>query len=93
MKMNKVHVGTMGWSYSFWRENFYPKGLAADEFLTEYSKHFDTVEVDYTFYKVPSESTIVKWKDQISASQKFLFAAKFPKIITHERILSEECQD
>lgn len=83
--MNRVHVGTMGWSYSFWKGNFYSENLSADQFLTEYSKHFDTVEVDSTFYRVPYESTVAKWKDQTPAD--FLFAAKFPKVITHEKML------
>ncbi len=85
--MNKVHVGTMGWSYSFWKRNFYPEKLAEDQFLTEYSKHFDTVEVDSTFYRVPYENTVTKWKDQTLSSRAFLFAAKFPKVITHEKML------
>ena len=85
--MNEVHVGTMGWSYTFWKGGFYPKNLAADRLLNEYSKHFNTVEVDSTFYRVPSESTIARWKEQTSNTPKFLFAAKFPKIITHAKML------
>ena len=85
-------MGTKGWSYSFWRGNFYPKGLATGEFLTEYSKHFDTVEVDSTFYRMPHENTVNKWKDQTSGSHEFAFAAKFPKIITHIKML-ENCDE
>ena len=87
--MNKVHVGTMGWSYSFWKGSFYPEGLAQDQFLTEYSKHFDTVEVDYTFYRVPSESTVTSWKSQTSLAKPFVFAAKFPRVITHQKMLKD----
>jgi uncharacterized protein YecE (DUF72 family) len=83
--MDKIHVGTMGWSYKFWVDNFYPKGLSAREYLTEYSKHFDTVEVDSTFYRTPSRSTFERWRDQTPAG--FLFSAKFPKTITHEKML------
>ena len=82
----------MGWSYGFWKGNFYPEGLAEDQFLTEYAKHFDTVEVDYTFYRVPYESTVAKWRDQTSSAPLFLFAAKFPKIITHQKML-ENCDE
>ena len=50
--MEKLHVGTMGWSYDFWRGNFYPEG--SKNLLTEYAKNFDTVEIDNTFYRIPS---------------------------------------
>jgi uncharacterized protein YecE (DUF72 family) len=83
--MGKIHIGTMGWSYSFWLGTFYPKKLLPDEFLTEYSKHFDTVEVDNTFYRIPYESTVAKWRDQ--TPKDFLFSAKVPRIITHQRML------
>jgi uncharacterized protein YecE (DUF72 family) len=80
----------MGWSYDFWMNDFYPKGTTAKEFLTEYSKHFDTVEVDSTFYGVPYESTILRWKAQTPAN--FLFSLKFPKAITHEKML-KNCEE
>ena len=80
-----AHIGTMGWSYSFWTGNFYPKGTSAEDLLTEYSKHFDTVEVDNTFYRIPYASTVRRWKERTPSS--FLFAAKFPKTITHDKML------
>jgi uncharacterized protein YecE (DUF72 family) len=83
--MDKIHVGTMGWSYKFWVDNFYPKNLATGQYLTEYAKHFDTVEIDSTFYRTPSKSTVERWKDQTPPD--FLFSAKFPKTITHEKVL------
>ena len=89
--MDKVHVGTMGWSYGFWVGGFYPKGLRSTEFLTEYSKHFDTVEVDNTFYRVPSKSSLEKWKEQ--TPENFLFSAKFPQVITHRKMLRDCEQD
>jgi uncharacterized protein YecE (DUF72 family) len=88
--MNKVHIGTMGWSYKFWIDNFYPRGLKAEEYLAEYAKHFNTVEVDSTFYRIPYESTVEKWKDQTPPD--FSFSAKFPRIITHGKMLIN-CED
>lgn len=88
--LTRLHIGTMGWSYDFWVGSLYPNGLKAEEFLTEYSKHFDTVEVDSTFYGVPYESTVLRWKAQTSAN--FLFSLKFPKVITHEKML-KDCQE
>jgi uncharacterized protein YecE (DUF72 family) len=85
--MKNVHVGTMGWSYGFWIGNFYPRGLRPSEFLAEYSKHFGTVEVNNTFYRVPSESTLLKWREQ--TPEGFLFSAKFPQVITHRKMLKD----
>ena len=50
--MDRIHVGTMGWSYNFWVGNFYGQGTRSNEYLTDYSKHFDTVEIDNTFYRI-----------------------------------------
>jgi len=83
--MKNVHVGTMGWSYGFWVGNFYPRGLRQSEFLAEYSKHFETVEVNNTFYRVPSERTLLKWREE--TPDGFLFSAKFPQVITHKKML------
>jgi len=85
--MDRVHIGTMGWSYGFWIENFYPRGLKSSEFLTEYSRHFDTVEVDNTFYRIPSKDTFAKWKEQ--TPEAFVFSVKFPQIITHRKMLKD----
>ena len=62
--MRKVHVGTMGWSYGFWRESFYPKSLATSEFLAYYAERFRSVEVDNTFYRIPRERTVLGWREQ-----------------------------
>jgi uncharacterized protein YecE (DUF72 family) len=88
--MNKLHIGTMGWSYDFWVGKLYPEGTAPKDFLSEYSKHFNTVEIDSTFYRIPSKETVMKWKEQTPAD--FSFSAKFPRIITHVKML-QECED
>jgi uncharacterized protein YecE (DUF72 family) len=88
--MNRVHVGTMGWSYDFWRGSLYPKDMKSKNFLAEYSKHFNTVEIDNTFYKIPSEATVTNWKDQTPTG--FLFSAKFPGIVTHVKML-KDCEN
>jgi uncharacterized protein YecE (DUF72 family) len=71
----------MGWSYSFWKGNFYPANMASDQFLQFYSKQFNTVEVDNTFYRIPRQSTVLDWSKQ--TPKKFMFALKFPQVITH----------
>ncbi len=80
----------MGWSYSFWKPSFYPEGLASSDFLSYYANHFDTVEVDSTFYRIPRSQTITEWKQQ--TTENFLFSFKFPQKITHVKMLkgSEE---
>lgn len=72
----------MGWSYIFWKNNIYSSQSKPENFLEEYSKHFNTVEVNSSFYRVPSVSTLKNWKNQ--TSKNFCFALKVPKRITHE---------
>jgi uncharacterized protein YecE (DUF72 family) len=85
----RFHVGTMGWSYSFWKGNFYPETLTSNTFLAYYAKHFDTVEVDSTFYRIPRMQSVVDWKEQ--TPEGFLFSLKFPQVITHVKML-KDCQ-
>ena len=86
--MEKVHIGTMGWSYDFWIGNFYPEG--SDNLLTEYAKNFDTVEIDNTFYRIPSRDTVLKWKEE--TTDDFVFSVKFPRKITHIKKL-QDCEE
>jgi uncharacterized protein YecE (DUF72 family) len=85
--MTKIHVGTMGWSYSFWVNNFYPESTKPEAFLEEYSKYFNTVEVNSSFYRVPSVSILENWKKQTPES--FLFSVKVPKKVTHGSFAKE----
>jgi uncharacterized protein YecE (DUF72 family) len=88
-KIGKAHIGTMGWSYRFWTGSLYPEGLKPKEFLTEYARHFNSVEVDNTFYRTPSSSTVKAWKEQ--TPEGFRFSAKFPRLITHVKTL-QNCE-
>jgi uncharacterized protein YecE (DUF72 family) len=90
MRMAEAYIGTMGWSYKFWEGNFFPPGTSPNEFLTEYSRHFRTVEVNSTFYSIPNESTIKNWKQQ--TPEDFIFSLKFPRVITHLKML-KNCED
>jgi uncharacterized protein YecE (DUF72 family) len=89
--MLNPRLGTIGWSYNFWKGNFYPAKIPAKGFLAYYSSQFDTVEVDSTFYRIPSQSTIENWRQQVPAG--FLFAIKFPQVITHIKALRSCEQD
>jgi uncharacterized protein YecE (DUF72 family) len=85
-----LHVGTMGWSYGFWKGTFYPEKLPSKEFLGYYARQFGTVEVDSTFYRIPRTQTVTDWKTQ--TPEDFVFSLKFPQVITHIKML-EDCQE
>jgi len=73
-RIAKAHIGTMGWSYPFWVGDFYSAGVKPSGYLTEYSKSFNSVEVDNTFYRIPSTSTTKAWREQ--TPDGFLFGFK-----------------
>lgn len=85
--MRNIHFGTIGWSYSFWKGKFYPNKVASKDFLTYYATKFDTVEVDSTFYRIPTAQAVTKWKNQ--TPDDFLFSLKFPRVITHIKMLKD----
>lgn len=81
----------MGWSYDFWRGNFYPENLESKRLLSYYAQQFDTVEVDSTFYRIPRTQTMIDWKEQ--TPKDFLFSLKFPQIITHVKMLKDSQEE
>src|SRR5438093_7823420 len=72
----EIHVGTSGWSYPSWRPAFYPEGTRPEEFLCVYSQHFDTVELNTTGYRLPSEEQFERWAAAVPDG--FRFAVKMP---------------
>ena len=78
-----LRIGTSSWSSNDWRGPFYPEGADPASFLGHYAGHFDTVECDATFYRTPSAKTVDGWRDRTPPG--FLFAAKLPQEISHER--------
>lgn len=80
-----LYLGTSGWSYEDWEGSVYPPRTAAGVRLSEYVKQYATVEIDSTFYGTPRRRTVERWRD--IAPDGFLFAAKFPREITHDRSL------
>lgn len=81
----KVRVGCSGWSYDDWRGVFYPRDAPPGEWLERYARVFDTVEVDSTYYALPSRETVARWARVTPPG--FLFLPKLPGAITHERSL------
>ena len=88
--MSKLHLGSIGWSYNFWKGSFYPPKTPSKDFLAYYSTQFGTVEVDSTFYRIPSSQAFLSWKEQ--TPEGFCFSLKFPQIITHIKKL-QDCQN
>ncbi|MEM0117240.1 MAG: DUF72 domain-containing protein [Conexivisphaerales archaeon] len=78
----KVYLGCSGWSYDAWVGPFYPSGSKPADYLKLYSRVFDAVEIDSTFYRLPSSRMIQRWAS--STPDNFVFTAKMPKQITHE---------
>lgn len=81
----KVRIGTQGWNYDAWAGPFYPDETRPADFLRVYSRAFDTVEVDSTFYGLPPASTLRDWAGRVP--DEFQFALKLSQEITHENRL------
>ncbi|BDY12113.1 DUF72 domain-containing protein [Hydrogenimonas cancrithermarum] len=82
-----IHVGTSGFYYEHWRGLFYPESLAKSHFFEFYMKHFDTVELNSTFYHLPRLKTTEHWAQM--SPEAFLFSLKAYRGITHYRKLSD----
>lgn len=81
----QIYVGCSGWSYSSWKGPFYPIDLDNSEWLNYYSHVFDFVEIDSSFYRIPTAFTVKNWLKK--TPDNFRFTAKFPKVITHDKRL------
>lgn len=88
--MAEVRIGTSGWSYKHWREVLYPADVPQRRWLEYYAGQFDTVELNATFYRLPSEKTFEGWRER--TPENFRFAVKAPRAITHRKLLAD-CRD
>jgi len=84
------YIGTSGWHYDHWRDRFYPEKLSKPQWLEFYASHFTTVELNNSFYRLPSEAAFTTWYN--SSPTNFIFAVKVSRFITHIKRLknSEE---
>jgi uncharacterized protein YecE (DUF72 family) len=80
-------AGTSGYSYKEWLGHFYPEHLPATEMLRYYADRFPTVEINNTFYRMPAESMLKQWVEQVP--DQFAFTLKAPRRITHDKRLRE----
>ena len=88
--MDRVHVGTSGWQYRDWRGAFYPEGLPQREWLPYFASHFETVEVNNSFYRLPERSTFERWREQTPPG--FIVTVKASRFITHLKRLREPAE-
>lgn len=78
--MSDLWIGTSGWSYNNWSD-FYPKEVSSKDYLGYYIRQFNSVEVNATYYNLPSEKTVTKWRE--TAADNFQFSVKGHRRITH----------
>ncbi|HUF40844.1 MAG TPA: DUF72 domain-containing protein [Verrucomicrobiae bacterium] len=82
-------VGTSSWSTSDWVGPFYPAHLKPGQFIEAYARKFPAVEIDSTYYSIPPPQVVAGWRDKTPPG--FVFTAKIPGVVTHEKVL-QDCQ-
>ena len=80
-------LGTSAFTAAGWEGSFYPPGTKPRDYLTYYARQFKTVEVDSTYYGTPSAATVTGWYEKTPPD--FIFAAKVPQVVTHEKVLKD----
>jgi uncharacterized protein YecE (DUF72 family) len=80
-----IRIGTSGWHYDHWKGRFYPDKLPKTKWLEHYSQHFNTVEINNTYYHLPRDTTVENWRRQ--APPGFIYAVKANRYITHMKKL------
>lgn len=80
-------IGTSGWNYDHWKGRFYPEDVPKRRWLDFYAQVFNTVEVNYSFYRWPSEKTLAGWYER--SPENFKFTLKAPRTITHLKRLRD----
>jgi uncharacterized protein YecE (DUF72 family) len=85
--VDDLRIGCSGFLYDHWRGNFYPENLPKNHWLEYYSRHFATVELNVTFYRLPEKETFIKWYSH--TPDDFLFSLKGSRFITHVKKLKD----
>ncbi len=85
--MAHYYIGTSGWHYDDWRSRFYPDKLPRAKWLEFYARHFPTVELNNSFYRLPSENAFARWYG--ATPENFTFAVKVSRFITHIKRLKD----
>jgi uncharacterized protein YecE (DUF72 family) len=82
-----LRIGTSGWAYKHWLDRFYPDDLKPDDYLRYYAHEFNTAEINYSFYKLPSEENYHNWFQEVGPD--FIFAVKGSRYLTHMKKLKD----
>lgn len=83
----EIRIGCSGWHYKHWRGPFYDSSIRSDQMLTHYVQHFDSVELNNSFYKLPTDTALAGWRK--ATPRSFVFAVKASRFITHNKKLSD----
>jgi uncharacterized protein YecE (DUF72 family) len=86
-RLGAVRIGTSGWHYKHWRGAFYPEDLPIRKWFEYYCRHFDTVEINNSFYRLPSEAAFDAWREASPAG--FCYAVKASRYLTHMKKLKD----
>jgi len=81
----RIHVGTSGYGYREWKGRFYPDGISPKQMLRFYAERLGAVEINNTFYHMPTQGVLLAWAGQVP--EGFVFALKAPQVITHRKRL------
>lgn len=84
---HRLLIGTSGWNYEHWRGLFYPRNIRGSDWLEFYSRYFATVEINYSFYRLPEASSFDAWREQVP--DDFTFAVKASRYLTHRKKLKD----
>ncbi|MBN1192001.1 MAG: DUF72 domain-containing protein [Dehalococcoidales bacterium] len=87
IRQGSIHIGTSGWHYQHWKGPFYPESMPDEQLLEYYRNHFQTVEINNTFYQLPERETLAKWRDTVP--EGFIFSVKACRYITHMKKLKD----
>lgn len=87
IEMAKCYIGTSGWSYKGWKGSFYPEDIKSKEFLEYYQEHFNTVEINSSYYRLPGEKTVKNWAARSPAG--FVYSVKASRYLSHVKKLKD----
>lgn len=83
----RFRVGTSGWNYPDWKPDFYPEDTPKKRFLEAYAQRFDAVELNATFYRLPTDNAVTGWRDRVP--DEFRYSVKLSRYLTHQKRLKD----
>ncbi|WP_026632133.1 DUF72 domain-containing protein [Dyadobacter alkalitolerans] len=84
---DRIHIGTSGWSYKHWKGIFYPNEMKPTDYISFYADHFSVSELNGSFYKLPTQETVLKWITMVP--EDFLFCPKMSRYLSHMKKLHD----